>query len=153
MGVHYSEFERMFEVLKKDAPLPLKIAVKKWEYIKEAGEETIQNWLEVLKEKTRFYIDEGYSIGAAMMKAWGSSYGGIYDDSEKWYFNISELRETFFEGADVLEGYEEHLIVKVEKYPCKSCEWFVLNHVENKGYCNNFSIERKIKDSCISEEE
>lgn len=122
MGVHHSDFERMFEVLKGDIPIPLKAAVKRWEHIKDTGEETIQNWLEVLKEKSKSYMDEGYSVGTAMMEAWGSSYEGISDDSEKCYFNISELRESFFEGAlDELKSYEEDLIAKAGRYLCKEC--------------------------------
>lgn len=112
MGIHHSEFEKMFEVLKENTNISLEIAVKKWEGIKDTKKETIQSWLEILKEKTKHYIDEGYSAGTAMIEAWGNSYEGISDDSEKWYFHISELREVFFEEAlDEIESYEEDLIV------------------------------------------
>ena len=122
MGIHHSEFEKMFEVLKRDISTPLKVAVKRWEHIKDTRDETIQNWLEVLKEKTKSYMDEGYSVDTAMMEAWGSSYQGISDDSQKCCFNISELRESFFEGAlDELESYEEDLIAKAGRYLCKEC--------------------------------
>lgn len=71
----------------------------------------MKEWIKVLKEKTKDYMDNGYSMETAMIEVWSNSYDGISDDSEKWYFNISDLRDSFFNGSlDELERYEDEVI-------------------------------------------
>lgn len=154
MPIYHSEFEEIFNYLENEIPLPLTEAADRWSKIKDTGLSTMREWIKVLKEKTKDYMGNGYSMETAMIEVWFNSYDGISDDSEKWYFNISDLRDFFFNGSlDELERYEDESINREDRCPCIKCEWFVKNHKINKGYCNNFSIERELDSRCISDTE
>lgn len=73
----------------------------------------IREWLKTLEVKSIDYMDSGYSIGTAMIKAWETSYGHISEDSDRWSFYICDLRDSFFDKSiDRLEEYEDKLIEK-----------------------------------------
>ncbi len=154
MGIHHSEFDKMFSCLKEEMPISLIEAIGKWEHIKDTEKVTIKRWKELLEERSLELMDNSYSVGTAMMRAWEDFYDPMAEDGERGYLCISELRDSFFnESLDKLEAYEDKLIDKGNRYPCKTCGWFVLDYPNKKGYCNNFSIERNLNGRCVSEEE
>lgn len=154
MAIHHSEFNEMYSCLEREVPIPLSEAVDKWSEIKDIGLVTMKEWIKTLEAKVKDHIDNGYSVGTAMIKVWDKSYEGILEDSDRWFFHLSDLRDSFFNGSlDKLEAYEDDLIERVERYPCKGCGWFVWDHQLQNGYCNNFSIERDKNSKCISRDE
>ena len=154
MGIHHSEFEDMFDYLENEIHIPLSEAVERWNNVKDTGSSMIKAWTKVLMDKTKDYIDRGYSVGTAMIEVWYESYGGISDDSDRWYFHISDLRDVFFnDSIDELERYEDELIDKADRSPCIDCGWFVEDYIRGVCYCNNFSLEREPNSRCVSDSE
>lgn len=154
MGIHHSEFDSMFSCLEKDIPISLIEAIDRWEHIKEVEKVTIKRWKELLEERSVELMDNGYSVGTAMMKAWEDFYDPMAEDGERGYLCISELRDSFFnESLDKLEAYEDELTDKGNRYLCKDWGWFVWDYQNNNGYCNNFNVERNHDSRCESEEE
>jgi len=154
MGIHHSEFEDMFDYLENEISIPLSEAVEKWNKVKDISSTVIKEWTKILVDKTKDYMDSGYSVGTAMIEVWYKSYDGISDDSDRWYFHISDVRDTFFnESIDELERYEDELIDKADRYPCIKCGWFAEDHAGGRCYCNNFSIERERNSRCVTDSE
>ena len=149
MVIHHSKFDEMFDQLKDNIPISLSEAVNRWKHLKA----TSNKWIQILEEKSIQLMNDNYSVGTAMMKSWEKYYPSMVEDGERGYLNISDIRDTFFNNSlDKLESYEDKLIDKASRYPCKDCEWFVWNHISNEGYCNNFSLMRDKDSKCISEE-
>ncbi len=70
-----------------------------------------RDWLETLCEEAVVLIDDGYTVGPAMEKAWDNNYDSIAVSSCDDDFEIDELRNLFWEdGFDQLEKYEESII-------------------------------------------
>ena len=113
-----------------------------------------KKWLKQLSEKSKLLIDTGYTLGPAMTEAWYALYDDITQDCIKRGFSIGKQRDTFWEKSiDELESYENEIIEKHERYPCRKCGWFMTYHSRNKGYCNNFCIDRTMESRCISDTE
>ncbi len=154
MGIHHLEFDKMFSCLEKEIPVTLTEAIGNREHIKDTEKVTIRRWKELLEERSLELMDNSYSVGTAMMKAWEDFYEPMVEDGERGYLCISGLRDFFFnESLGKLEMYEDKLIDIGNQYPCKTCGWFVLDYQNAKGYCNNFNIERTLDGSCVGEEE
>lgn len=154
MGITHSEFNEMYSCLEREIPIPLSEAIDKWNKIKDTGLATMNEWIKTLEDKVKDHMDNGYSVGTAMIEAWNESYEVMSEDSDRWFFHISDLRDTFFNNSlNKLEAYEDNLIDKASRYPCKDCGWFVCNHQKKEGHCNNFSIKRNKNSKCVSEEE
>lgn len=76
----------------------------------------INEWMETLCEEAVALIDNGYTVGPAMEKAWDSNYDSIAVSSCEDDFEIDELRNLFWDkGFDSLEKYEESIISKYEE--------------------------------------
>ena len=113
-----------------------------------------KKWLKQLSEKSKLLIENGYTLGPAMTEAWYALYDDITKDSIKEGFSTGRLRDFFWEKSiDVLESYENEIIEKYERYPCRNCGWFVADYTSEKGYCNNFCIDRTMESRCISDTE
>lgn len=111
-------------------------------------------WLEILENKTKELMDDGYTVDCAMSEAWNESYGGIYDDYNLWDLSITELRRAFWDDSfQELEAYEESIIYNAGRFPCKECNWFTYDNVSQIGKCTNFNIKRELGSRCISLEE
>jgi len=92
MIIHHSDFDKMFKYLEGDLPIPLSEAIDKWIHIEDTGMSTMEEWLKVLVDKTKDCMDEGYSVGTAMINTWVNSYGAIKEDSDRWYLYIRPKR-------------------------------------------------------------
>lgn len=99
MGIHHSDFDKMFNCLKDETPMMLSEAVSKWKLIKDTGEDTMIGWIELLEEVSQHSIDRGELPKVAMTEAWNHYEGLIIEDSKKWHFHISELRDNFFNDS------------------------------------------------------
>lgn len=108
-------------------------------------------WIEVLENKSKEYMDDGYTVDCAMSEAWNYCYGGIIEDFNIWDLSVATLRDSFWEDSFVgLEAYEEAIINNVGRFPCKECGWFAWDHISQIGKCSNFNIERETNSRCIS---
>ena len=113
----------------------------------------IRQWLETLCEEAVALIDDGYTVGPAMEKAWDSNYDSVVVSSCHEDFEVDELRSLFWDdGFETLEAYEELIIDKYNKFSCKECGWFTWYPQENGGFCNEHSIRRGLQDNCIEED-
>jgi len=111
-------------------------------------------WLEVLENKSKELIDDGYTVDCAMSEAWNKYYGGISEDCDTWDLSINVLRDAFWTESFIeLEVYEEAIINDTERFPCKECNWFAWDHISQLGKCSNFNIKREADSRCISLEE
>ena len=75
-----------------------------------------KQWLETLYEEALVLIDNGYTVGPAIEKAWDSNYDSIAVSSVDFNFAIGEVRDLFWdEGFNRLEEYEESIIANYEE--------------------------------------
>jgi hypothetical protein len=74
-----------------------------------------KEWLETLCEEAIILINDGYTVGPAMEKAWDNNYDSIAASSIDFNLDIDEVRNLFWdEGFDLIESYEDAIVARYE---------------------------------------